>query len=63
VLANFSQNTVSFAERWFLDAYIVTAIATIVHGGSASHALIPQSESSLRIQTVCLSKSLIPTMG
>jgi short-chain fatty acids transporter len=41
VLANFSQNMVNFAERWFPDAYvcvllavIVTAIVTIVHGGS-----------------------------
>jgi short-chain fatty acids transporter len=39
VLANFSQNMVSFAERWFPDAYVfvllaVIVIATIVHGGS-----------------------------
>ncbi|MGY4623351.1 short subunit fatty acids transporter [Bradyrhizobium sp. USDA 4486] len=41
VLARFSQHMVSFAERWFPDAYVfvlvavvVIALGTIVHGGS-----------------------------
>ena len=74
VLANFSQNMVNFAERWFPDAYVfvllaVIVIATIVHGGSplASRAfgdgfwnLIPLTMQLALVAIGATSHALIP---